>query len=92
MIERHPEFAEDLGSNSKLVKYPHFESGICKLQTNRESELTLGEANAISHLKNATISNESEGSDLSEPVEEDPAEIILGEVKSLKKYSSVTES
>ena len=93
MIERHPDFGEYIGPNSRLVKYPHFESALCKLQSARENELTIAEANAICHLKIPAIPNELQENAISDHVEEDPAEIILREAnKFSRKDPALTES
>jgi len=45
-----PKLSKYLKPDSRIVKFPHFENGLCKLSSGKESELSLMEANALSSM------------------------------------------
>jgi hypothetical protein len=51
LFDMYPEFVQYLAPDARIVKDPHFETALCKLQNNLEHQLTVAEAEAISHLK-----------------------------------------
>jgi hypothetical protein len=50
LLEEFPMFEKYLSPNSKIVKSPDLESGICKLQNNQKSSLTESEKEEIKWL------------------------------------------
>jgi hypothetical protein len=51
LVKNYPSMSSRLGADARIVKFPYFESGICKVIDGQEEHLSLEESTILSQLK-----------------------------------------